>query len=220
MIKINKSEVLRYLGHTGQIIDTDLNQLIDKVITELETVNYKYVYKKFDIKKDKTIKILNTTLELEGKSINNILKYSDEVIIFAATLGQSIDKRINSLKHHNVTEMMIVDACASEMIEAILNEMEKEIKRDVSGYLAPRFSPGYGDLSLENQKPIIKILDASKKIGLMANESYILLPKKSVTGIIGIQKEDKKLGYRACDDCLSRSHCDHTKCTKGVFDEV
>lgn len=218
MIKLDKFEVLRYLGYKDQIIDNEMDNLINRVIKDVEKTSYKYIYKKFDIVKKNNIRVLSTNIEFKGVSINNILKYSDEIIIFAATLGQEVDKQINKLKYKNLTEMLILDACASEMIEKILDKLEEEIKID-GFHLAPRYSPGYGDLSLDYQKDILKILDATKKIGLMVSESSILLPKKSVTGIIGIQNTNRKVDYRPCDDCLARLSCDFTKCTKGGINE-
>lgn len=220
MIKIDKKEVLRYLGYKGQDIDEDLNELIDNVILDAEKLKYKSIYKRFTIVKGDSIKVLETNLELSSFSINNILKYSDEIIIFATTLGSEIEKKMNSLKYTNLTEMMIWDACASEMIEKILDELEVEIQEVTNKYLSHRFSPGYGDFSLTYQKPILKILEASKKIGVMTGDSLVLMPKKSVTGIIGLQEDSIKADYYPCDDCLMRNNCDFTKCSKGVLNEV
>ena len=82
MARIDKKEVLRYLGHNNQVVDEHLNDLIDETIQEMNKVTYKYIYKKFDITKKDTISVLGTSLELKGTSIKNILKYSDEIIIF------------------------------------------------------------------------------------------------------------------------------------------
>lgn len=220
MIKIDKKEVLRYLGHGGQIIDETLDVLIDEVILNVEKIDYKYIYKTFKIEKENILKVIGTNLEIDSASVKNILKYSDDIIIFAVTLGSEIERKISSLKYTNLTEMMIWDACASEMIEKVLDNLEAEIKEGKNEFLSPRFSPGYGDFSLSHQKSILNILEAPKKIGLMTSDTFILMPKKSVTGIIGIQQTSKKVDYYPCDGCLMRNSCDFTKCSKGALNEI
>ena len=76
-------------------------------------------------------------------------------------------------------------------------------------FLKPRFSPGYGDLPLEMQRDIFRVLDCSRKIGLTLNESLLMSPSKSVTAIVGIggeeyQKEKNKCGACPNLDCAFR----------------
>ena len=75
--------------------------------------------------------------------------------------------------------------------------------------MKPRFSPGYGDLSLEMQRDIFRVLDCPRKIGLTLNESLLMSPSKSVTAIIGIsgeeyQQEKNKCGVCQNSDCAFR----------------
>ena len=74
--------------------------------------------------------------------------------------------------------------------------------------LRPRFSPGYGDLPLELQKDVFRVLDCPRKIGLSLNESLLMSPSKSVTAIIGIGKGDVEAENKcsACEktDCAYR----------------
>ena len=52
-VTVEKSEVLRYLGHNGQEIDNDLNSKINQCIKETKNeIDTKYVYQIYDIKKD------------------------------------------------------------------------------------------------------------------------------------------------------------------------
>jgi len=57
--------------------------------------------------------------------------------------------------------------------------------------LKPRFSPGYGDLPLETQREIFDVLDCSRRIGLMLNDSLLMSPTKSVTAFVGVGGEEK-----------------------------
>ena len=94
--------------------------------------------------------------------------------------------------------------------------MEKAIKPKMAaqGYgMRWRFSPGYGDWPLEQQPELIRVTKC-ESIGITLSESKMLVPRKSVTAIIGLYKEVKGSGEAAhspngcaaCDklDCPSR----------------
>ena len=53
-------------------------------------------------------------------------------------------------------------------------------------WLTHRFSPGYGDLSMNVTEDIITILNATKRIGLSVTRSLMMSPVKSVTAIAGL----------------------------------
>jgi cobalamin-dependent methionine synthase I len=56
--------------------------------------------------------------------------------------------------------------------------------------LRPRFSPGYGDLPLELQTNLFKVLDCQHFIGLTLNDSMLMSPSKSVTAIVGLRERE------------------------------
>ena len=187
---IDKNEILRYLGYKGQKIKKDLDSIIDEQIKKCEEISRpKYVYKVYDIKKeDIGIKILDSNLFIYGKSIQKHLEKSDKCAIFAATLGVQIDNEIRVLQKVDLTSAIILDAASSALIEKICDKVEDEIlsiaKEEGRG-INFRFSPGFGDFSLDYQRKILLMLDAQRKIGLTATESNILIPRKSVTALIG-----------------------------------
>ena len=53
-----------------------------------------------------------------------------------------------------------------------------------------RFSPGYGDLPLSTQKDFIRILNTERLAGVTINENYLMNPRKTVTAVCGLKKED------------------------------
>ena len=91
---------------------------------------------------------------------------------------------------------------------------ERAAKMAAQGYgMRWRFSPGYGDWPLEQQPELIRVTKC-ESIGITLSESKMLVPRKSVTAIIGLYKEVKGSGETAhspngcaaCDklDCPSR----------------
>ena len=65
----------------------------------------------------------------------------------------------------------------------------------------------YGDLPLELQKDFLQALDAGRKLGITANDSFLLLPCKSVTAVIGLANRPQGAKIRGCGYCAMREEC-------------
>jgi cobalamin-dependent methionine synthase I len=108
----------------------------------------------------------------------------------AVTLGNLVDAKIRYYEKFNLTKALILDACATVIIESACDEIQEEIKKEAlktNKGITYRYSPGYGDFPIDIQKKILDILEAQKKIGLSVTEDSILIPRKSVTAVIGFQ---------------------------------
>ena len=88
----------------------------------------------------------------------------------------------------------------AERIETLCDAFCKDISSELGVTLKPRFSAGYGDLPLEAQKDIFRVLDCSKKIGLTLNDSLLMSPTKSVTAIVGIGGNEGETIHK-CSTC-------------------
>ena len=64
----------------------------------------------------------------------------------------------------------------------------------------PRFSPGYGDWPLEEQRQLFAVLNCAKRIGLTLTDGLMMAPSKSVTAIIGLS-EDAACVQNKCMTC-------------------
>ena len=211
---INKNEVLRYLGHKNQEIDDELNGLIELCIKEVQELTRPlYTYKIFDIEviAENEIKVHGTNLLLKGKDIYNHLKDAKRCAIMAATLGISMDNKIRITGKMDMTKSFILDATATDMIEKVCDKAEAEIIEQAKseGFKTNfRFSPGYGDLGMDIQGEIISILNANKILGLTTTTSSILIPRKSVTAIVGFLEPDAEVSKkRNCGICNLRKTC-------------
>ncbi len=212
--KVNIDEALRYMGYKKNIdIENIKPILIECEKNLLNEVNYRYCYKVFDIEKSNDIvKLKNTDLILEGNSIKNHLAECNKAILMACTLSDKVDKLINRLNIIDMTASLITDSMASALIEQFCNKVEDEIRTNLSlKYITWRFSPGYGDLPINIQNNFIKILNAHKLIGLTATNNNILIPRKSVTAIIGISDLPIPQKKRGCAICSMNKTCQFRK---------
>ena len=147
--------------------------------------------------------------EIESGDLCRVLSGVKEAFIFAVTLGHGADLLINRLAVMSPAEHFITDALASAYAEAAADFAENALK---SGLLCtPRFSPGYGDLPLTLQGPLLNLLDAPRKIGLCASAAHILTPRKSVTAILGVSGAPVNQTARSCVGCPAHDSCHYRK---------
>ncbi|NLI89551.1 MAG: Vitamin B12 dependent methionine synthase activation protein [Epulopiscium sp.] len=201
-----KKEALRYLGYNKQNIDNNTKYLLDECIEELTgLINKKSVYKIFNIEwENEAIHLEDTILHMESKDIANHLAKSDKCALMAASLGLEVDMKIAFYARTNLSKSLILDACASSAIETYCDQVEETIAMEASdkGYnITSRFSPGYGDLDIGLQKPISQILETYPKMGLTVSENSIMMPRKSVTAIIGWQRGKPSTKINKCKLC-------------------
>lgn len=209
MLIIKKSEVLRYLGYNGQVLDDTLNNTINSCIEECSSIIVpRFVYDKYEIE---NIKIKNSHIEFSGNDIKAHLSNSQECIIMAATVGIEIEKKIRFYELKNLNRSLILDACATTAVEALCDNIENIICQSLppEKHLTSRFSPGYGDLDISYQTQIIGILNADKKIGLKVTETNLLTPRKSVTAIMGISDIKIEKIKNKCENCSNYERCEY-----------
>ena len=122
--------------------------------------------------------------EITSKDLIKNLGECKRAAVFAVTLGSDVDRLLIKLGKLMPSEQFVTDAIASALSETACDEAEKLIFDGLSH--APRFSPGYGDLPLELQKPLLNFLDAEKTVGITLSPSLLMTPTKSITAIAGI----------------------------------
>lgn len=135
---------------------------------------------------------LDNGLVLKSTRLASVLAHCEELSLLAATLGRAVLEQIHHLlSSGELTQATLLDAIASESVEHFVDWMQAIIARErlrLGFSPTMRFSPGYGDWKLDIQPDILRVLKA-EEIGLSVHpESYILLPEKSITAVIGWER--------------------------------
>ena len=133
---------------------------------------------------------LADNVTFSSKKLSALLKDCPEAALMGATAGSAIMEAIQEkTSQDDLATAVVYDATASEMVDAaldwIMDYLNQQVRRDGKKLLPRRFSAGYADFKLENQKMIYEKLQMDK-IGVAITSSFILLPEKSVTAISGI----------------------------------
>lgn len=196
-----KDNALKYLGYQGQRLDETMNQLIDECLEEIQTLaDFKVVSKTYHLSFH-PLKIKEVNCLINYPDLNELFQNCDEVMIIACTLGIQFDRKIKYYSKINMTKMTILDAVGSSYLEALCDEYEQSFQFKERTF---RFCPGYGHVPIELNHDLARILDCSKHIGLTIQDSHILLPQKSMIGLIGIGESKMK---KSCHNCINIKNC-------------
>jgi hypothetical protein len=134
--------------------------------------------------------VLSGDLAFTSSKLSVFLRNCREIILMGATAGSDIMEAIREKTgRDDLAAAVVYDATASEMTDAaldwIMDYCNQIIRREGKSLLPRRFSAGYADFHLENQKIIYEKLQMDK-FGVKITPSFILIPEKSVTAISGI----------------------------------
>lgn len=193
--KPDEGMILTRLGYkkTKTILSGEYKENLDRQISHgLMLCNTKGVYGRFRLiqRNDVYVEIENG-VRFYSHSLSELLKNSHEVLLMASTVGVDIVLKIEELiKENNASHALVLDAVASETadvgLDFIMDFLSKLLIREGKKLTKMRYSPGYGDLLLQNQKLIYDSLKL-EKLNISITEKYILVPEKSVIAIAGIE---------------------------------
>ncbi len=130
---------------------------------------------------------LQGRIQLTSRKINRTFRHCSKAVVFAMTLGPEIDQLIEETQSKNVSRGVVLDRAASIAAEQTVEAFHKKVKQCCGPDMATthRYSPGYCDWPIDDQKRIASVLPL-EKCGIRVGSTSLLQPRKSVTGIIGI----------------------------------
>jgi hypothetical protein len=187
--------ILARLGHnsTQTVLEREQAEFLEKGIQRgLALCRLQGAYARFKIAARTEASVtLETGETFASASLAKLLANSGEVLLMACTAGKPPMEAIAAeLENGNAALALILDATASQKADAGLDWleefMEKLLLREGRCLTRHRYSPGYGDLALSNQKIIYDALGL-QKFGLELTERFLLIPEKSVLAIAGIE---------------------------------
>ena len=194
----NRREALRYLRARPD--DKEAQLLVDTVYLKLRNeVQARHVLQKYRVAVDATGVALEGGPRFTFRYLAAHLKGCEEALLLGATLGSRVDAAIRRLALGSVAEGAAAQAVAAALIESYCDEVQA--KFDTGGLAQrPRFSPGYGDWDLAEQRLLFPVLNCAKLIGLTLTEGCMMAPSKSVTAVIGLS-EDVQCVWNKCMTC-------------------
>jgi hypothetical protein len=146
-----------------------------------------------------------------GAIIASQLKKSKTVALYVSTAGPLIEEWSQQLmSDDDLLKGFLVDSVGSEIADRASEWLEKRIAEHIAplGWaMTNRYSPGYCDWPVTDQQKIFSFLPP-QFCGVSLMSSCLMLPIKSISGVIGLGPEVQRGAYQCtiCDlkDCFRR----------------
>ena len=145
-----------------------------------------------------------------GRIILQQLRNSEAYALFICSAGQLFEQYQQQLKTEgDMVRIFIADALGSVIAEKCADKMEENLQESIDklGWKhTNRFSPGYCGWHVSQQQLLFPLFEG-KTCGVTLTDSSLMVPIKSVSGIIGIGEKVRRLDYTC-------GLCDFKQCYK------
>ena len=213
-IEIDKNQVYKYLGYD---VGSEPPLRMESLIGEHIKLGNEFIcpcttYTILDVEF-----VLGTRAFLEGYIafdsgvVSQLLRKCQKVALFVATIGDDLEYVACRLAEDGLMlQSTVLESIGSSAVEQAADFLHERIidTAELQGLVASkrRFSPGYCDWNVDQQKQLFEALDASS-IGVELSETCLMLPRKSISGIIGIGLAEHGIeNYNPCPAC-DKSDC-------------
>lgn len=210
-IQIDKDKILNRIGYdNGSTPSSRISSLVDDYIE-----NYHDFIAPSYSRTIRGIKAVNgnrvdtgDSIILESYKVARLLERCEKVVFFACTIGNYLEDLSAYLADNRlILQATVLDAIGSGTVEKLAVWVEQSIKEDAGrdGFVTSRrFSPGYCDWDVSQQGLVFKAL-GDNAAGITLNDSMLMVPQKSVSGIVGIGRPGKEIeNYNPCTTCSEK----------------
>lgn len=207
IVAVNKNKVVRTLGYPEQKIPEHFEALIERILPQLpDRCAIRAGYRVLDAKKPDNrydgISVGETFFTTQ-KIVANRMKNAERAACFVCTIGPHVEAWARQLVREGDTVMgHLVDTVATVAVENAADLLYDHLKRKMleNGLrVTNRYSPRYCGWPLSEQQALFSFFPAAF-CGVALTESALMMPVKSVSGMIGIGRTVEYAGY-ACERC-------------------
>lgn len=212
VLDINRQQVFHFLGYRGEVepsarIASTIDSYIKKA-SRLIRPSYSYTIKDIDSVKNNRVFIGNGIV-FESYAIARLLDKCSNVAVFILSVGNRLEEAVSSLaERKRILEAYALDAIGSSITESLADFVQTKINDAAHKYglcISRRFSPGYCDWDISQQRMVFQAMEGNLS-GVQLTEDCLMLPQKSVSGIIGIGLCDNGVAsYNPCKTCEKRN---------------
>lgn len=156
-------------------------------------------------------------IEFSSTKLSRALSRCVEAVCFVATIGDEIETEINRLTAQNrLSDAFILDTMGSLLTEGLVNRFQQDMQsryRREGKATSLRFSPGYCDWSIEEQKKLFRLFDEDV-LEVELSDTCLMSPRKSVSGIFGISSKGSRgwvSAHNPCRECAQKGCTERRK---------
>ena len=127
------------------------------------------------------------TIKFKSRKFTLYLKRAGEACLFLVTIGPLLEKRASGLMSSGeALEGYLLDKIGSLAAESLAENFEKGLRKKMAQKnrsVSRRFSPGYCDWPVEDQRELDRLL-GFHKAGVKLTVSSMMAPRKSISGML------------------------------------
>ena len=208
-LTIDKQQIMSQIGYDDNYEPSaKIQSLVDDYIDNYHNLiesSYSYVIK--DTKSVRRNQIsIEDSIFLESGILARLLERCEKVAIFALTIGSHLEEMVAYLAENGlILQATVLDAIGSGAAEQLAAYVEDSIRKLVGSrgfVISRRFSPGYCDWDVSQQEMVFKAIE-KKTVDIHLTNEYLMIPRKSISGIIGIGRDNDAIeNYNPCKTCL------------------
>jgi len=207
-IEIDKKQVCHYIGYADdQNLSARISSLIDDYAEHAHSlINplYSYVIKDVEWARG-SIALIEGSVILKSRIIAQLLERCPQVAIFVVTIGEYLEETASQLaKDGLILQATVLDAIGSGAVEKVADFVQdkiKEISKAKGLVTSRRFSPGYCDWNIGQQRMLFYALTGNT-VGIRLTGECLMIPQKSISGIMGIGPANANVeNYNPCKFC-------------------
>lgn len=144
----------------------------------------------------------------EGPLVARALAGADKVALAVCTVGSALDERVSALFAERPVRAMALDGAgigAVGLVARLVGERVREEAATRGLGIGMRAEPGQEGWPIQQQRVLFSLLPA-QEIGVRLTESYLMLPRKSLSFAVGLGPEMRPDAV-TCDFCSKRERC-------------
>lgn len=211
-VEIAKRRVLTSLGYGRKDRPSPaISSLVDEYIkgaNQLVEARYLCCFEEITAVEGLT-SVIRESVAFESEVVAGLLQRCSKVVVFLTTIGERLETKVRKLAGDgSMVHAYVLDAVGSTAVEHVADYMEKlagEMAQADGLVASRRLSPGHCGWNITQQKPLFK-LARPDSIGVSLTELGLMVPRKSVSGIIGLGRPGA--GVEAYDPCTDCTKCD------------
>ncbi len=213
-LTIEVDDVLRGQGADPSAIRSRNQRLVQAAQRALDEaipiLSPRVLYERFPIKelRHEQLHLLDDH-HLEGQLLSQHLGAATEVVLALCTIGEALETHSSEISKDDFVYGLALDGLGSAGVEALANEVcafFEDQAQEIGLHTSIPLSPGMLGWPVEQgQRQIFEILDPFK-IGVQLTSSMVMIPKKSLTFVLGMGIEMAE-SVRACDFCSLKETC-------------
>ncbi len=211
-IEIDKKQVCHYIGYDDdKNLSARIASLIDDYTEHAHSlINplFSYVIKDVEWARG-SISLIEGSVIFKSRVIARLLERCTQVAIFVVTIGKYLEETAFELARDGlILQATVLDAIGSDAVEKVAYFAQDRIKEVVEAQglvISRRFSPGYCDWNIGQQRMLFYALTGDT-VGIRLTGECLMIPQKSISGIIGIgtSKADVE-DYNPCRTCRKKN---------------